>query len=245
MKRILLILLGGVALFVAALVALLSALAPRPRRREWHGEEPDGAPNVGWGGEHAATTGLGIDDSREPFSRQPARSGGSLHRTGLLAAAAIAVVCLAAAALATVAAAERRHTRSTAANMTGGDPARGEAAIERHGCASCHTIPRRAANRTRWYGKATPEPSHLEFHRGPANDHCESDTDSKVREQQCGMKVVTVREAALAPEDERKAHYGVPIEPGSVIRSPVREEIERHRYGEAAPGPKRGRYSLA
>jgi cytochrome c1 len=33
------------------------------------------------------------------------------------------------------------ETERAAAEMTGGDPARGRAAIGRYGCASCHTIP--------------------------------------------------------------------------------------------------------
>jgi cytochrome c2 len=53
-----------------------------------------------------------------------------------------AITTLTAVAFAGLAVAERRQTWSTASTLTGGgDPARGEAAIERHGCASCHSIP--------------------------------------------------------------------------------------------------------
>jgi cytochrome c len=53
------------------------------------------------------------------------------------------IAALAALAYPAVWAAEAAEAQSkkVAAEMTGGDPDRGEAAIEAYGCASCHTIP--------------------------------------------------------------------------------------------------------
>jgi cytochrome c len=134
MKKIALIVLAGVALLVAGLAALLSAMSPKPKRRALCDTESDGARS----GERASRSdpGTGV-----PQVGQVATSAGRLSRTRPAWAGVLAVVFLGAAALASVAAVERRQTRAAAAAMTGGDAARGEDAIERHGCASCHSIP--------------------------------------------------------------------------------------------------------
>jgi cytochrome c2 len=67
-----------------------------------------------------------------------------------------------------------REAERTAARLTGGDPARGRAAIRRYGCGSCHTIPGiagadalvgpsldRIASRTYIAGVLTNTPEHL------------------------------------------------------------------------------------
>jgi cytochrome c len=58
-----------------------------------------------------------------------------------LMGAALVLIVLASAALGAVAWADRQETRKNAINMTGGDPDQGRIAIDRYGCASCHTIP--------------------------------------------------------------------------------------------------------
>ena len=50
------------------------------------------------------------------------------------------LACVMTGAFVTFAACDREAERVAAA-MTGGDPARGRAAIQRYGCAACHTIP--------------------------------------------------------------------------------------------------------
>ena len=70
---------------------------------------------------------------REGVGELSVRAG----RLKLLAACALAAVLVACAA-----ACRDADGENAAAAMTGGgDPARGRAAIERYGCASCHTIP--------------------------------------------------------------------------------------------------------
>jgi cytochrome c2 len=67
------------------------------------------------------------------------------HRRGArVARAALACVGLAASALAVVACdggLEDDHTRTWAAQLTGGEPERGRTAIRRYGCEACHEIP--------------------------------------------------------------------------------------------------------
>jgi cytochrome c len=57
------------------------------------------------------------------------------------AARRLGVVALFASLLGLAAACGRGEAERAAAEMTGGDPARGRAAVARYGCASCHTIP--------------------------------------------------------------------------------------------------------
>ena len=52
----------------------------------------------------------------------------------------ISVIAVAAAALILAGCSDRSSTVRAAAVVTGGDPLRGEAAISRFGCGSCHTV---------------------------------------------------------------------------------------------------------
>jgi cytochrome c len=64
------------------------------------------------------------------------------HRARMLRLAAACCVASALLALASCEGAGRGDaTAQRAAELTGGDPARGRAKMERYGCASCHTIP--------------------------------------------------------------------------------------------------------
>jgi cytochrome c2 len=82
--------------------------------------------------------------------------------------------CWLVSALLAVASCGGAKAERAAAEMTGGDPARGRAKITRHGCASCHTIPGvegadslvgppldRVASRTYIAGVLTNSPEHM------------------------------------------------------------------------------------
>jgi cytochrome c2 len=61
------------------------------------------------------------------------------HKRVLIALAVLVVA--AAVGLAAYSSKRSQDREATATALTGGDPARGEAAILRHGCAGCHVIP--------------------------------------------------------------------------------------------------------